>query len=83
MSSVANAKHINLINKLKMIEKYKDDAISIAVETWSFINKDTKSIVNLWSHKQESHIFIGSKMVDLERFINKERKEAGIFNKRK
>jgi len=82
MSSKANTQHLRLINKLKRVKEYKNDGLAITIETWNYRSGSKKTEVTLWSSNKEAHIFKGSTMVALERFINKEREKAGLFKGR-
>jgi len=82
MACKANTQHLKLINRLKKIEKYKDDSICIALETWSHPYHETKTKVSLWSDNAKQDIFKGSTMSELERFINEEREKAGLFQEK-
>lgn len=85
MACKANTQHLKLINKLKMIEKYKDASICLTVETWNHSTGDKVTKVRLISVKdsQFTSLFQGATISGLERFINEQRKEAGIFQERK
>ena len=83
MACKANSQHLKLINRLKMIEKYKDDSISLTVNTWSHDNGDINTEVRLWSHEKSRSLFQGTTISGLERFINQERKEAGLFQEKR
>ncbi len=82
MSSKGNTNHIRLMNKLKMVEKYKNDNLHLAVGTWSFKSRDDETQVKLWSGHTGEYIFIGTTISELERFINGERERAGLFKPR-
>jgi len=75
MACKANPQHLRLINKLKRIEEYKDDAICIAVETWSYTKGNFETEVKLWSGNNSEYMFKGTTMVELERFIDSKRKK--------
>lgn len=81
MNGKANPQHLRLINKLKRVEKYKEDSMCITIETWSHKTGNKETEVILWSGNN-GYIFKGSTMSELERFINQERKEAGVFQEK-
>ncbi len=79
MSSKGNTNHLRLINKLKRVKKYRNDILCLTVETWGWIDRDTETRVKLWSDRQTKTVFAGTTISELERFINKEREEDGLF----
>lgn len=81
MTCTANPQHLKLINRLKKIEEYKDDSISLQIDTWSYHGGQIETEVLLWSRKK-GHLYKGSSMTELERFINSERKKAGVFQEK-
>jgi len=84
MTSKANTQHLKLINRLKKIEKYKDSVFCLDITTWNGLKteKDNTTKIRLWE-QEEGFIFEGNTMSELERFINSERKKAGLFQERK
>lgn len=79
MTCKANSHHLKFINRLKKIDNYKNDTIAITINTWSLRDRDAYTRVSLWSADLNTHIFEGFSMLELERFINKKRAEAGLF----
>ena len=82
MTCKANPQHLRLINKLRRIEKYKDGSLCLTVKTWSFSSGNTETTVELWSSELSGYLFKETTMSELERFINSERKKAGIFQEK-
>ena len=82
MACKANPQHLRLINRLKKVEKYKDYSLCITIEIWSHSTGRNKTTVTLFSSKRSMFLFQGSTMSELERFIDKERKEAGLFQEK-
>ena len=82
MACKANPQHLRLLNRLKKIDKYKASAYAISIQTWSHESGTISTTVDLWSAKLNKWLFQGTTISELERFINSERKKAGIFQEK-